>query len=280
MTVSVAKMKVLGSRSPRGFTLIELLVVIAIIAILAGLLLPALAMAKRTAHSVKCMSNLKQLGLAASMYRIEFGNGLPEEHWLLTVQRYGGITEKVRVCPTTKTFSAEEVKQRWREGGWIEPGTVNHNWIIGISAHQGSYAINGWIHGRDIFGPTGLSFPSEASVAHPSLTPYFADSVWQETWPMSGRNPLRDLFHGRDESGANNTRSVATDLNVIAIPRHAAPLSAAVTDFDPKNKLPGAVNVTFADNHVESVKLERLWWLYWHKEWIPHKRFQLADGEP
>ena len=235
------------------------------------MLLPALARAKMKAQQINCVSNAKQLTMATFMYVndngffVAYSNpNLPGSSlWMGTLIEYYAKTHAVRLCPVAREKAPLPASNT---AGACDTAWT---WTSSTPTLTGSYALNGWLYQdkasfrSDIPNPENLLFKKEASLQKPSLTPVVMDSVWVDLWPLASDPPPANLYL------CNGTANPPTIARCVT-PRHGwkSP-SAAPTTFDIRQRLPGAIDMGFADGHAAMPKLEQLWEFYWHLNYVP-----------
>jgi prepilin-type N-terminal cleavage/methylation domain-containing protein/prepilin-type processing-associated H-X9-DG protein len=264
------------TRNP-AFTLVELLIVIAIIAILASLLLPALSRAKQKSHSAVCLSNQRQINLSYTLKRDDGSQRLDQPEifdWFLDEIGRAQFGWVCPAAPVREGGGRGRVNSAW--GPIVSRAWGTANGTVGFTNRAGSYAFNWYLleAGLQRHDPSGQiltnDFTVEGQVQRSMLTPILADGVYESVAPLATDAPPTNLITGLSSEGLfQPLHRGAWALAAVAIPRHGN-RPKPVPVFWPTNQpLPGGVNVAFFDGHGETVKLDRLWQLYWHVGYQP-----------
>jgi prepilin-type N-terminal cleavage/methylation domain-containing protein len=228
----------------RGFTLIELLVVIAIIAILAALLLPALSASKEKAKRTSCINNLRQIGVAFTMYSGDYNNALTPPHWpgftdSKSASSAWRTSEAYRVTPGTDQITSGS------DGAGIPDGPWNLGLLFASQTCQNAKVFY---------------CPSAASMNPKWTYDYYSTSFpWPSTPTTSGDNEIRTGYSYLPQStvqqAIGNGRlgpAVATNINSLD------GIKSIMTDLiqnwgDIPHRTSGNVaglNALFSDAHV------------------------------
>jgi prepilin-type N-terminal cleavage/methylation domain-containing protein/prepilin-type processing-associated H-X9-DG protein len=272
------------SQQRSAFTLVELLVVIAVIAILASLLLPALSRAKEKGKGVQCLTNERQIALSYRLAFDEDGVGrlagpAVARWWMHQV----GLAEHGWICPSAP-FIPKKVRRDTPYYGTVDLAWKTTSWArvwqfysqdpleTAPGLRAGSYAFNFWFldPAQAWFEPQKWAFENEGDIRQPALTPVLGDGVYPWwTRPRATDQPPHNLALGY----VPGLDSPVETMTGLCIPRHGGRPSPVPQQWPPDQRLPGAITVSFFDGHAEQVQLERLWQLYWHKDYqTPAKR--------
>ena len=208
-------------RKSRAFTLVELLVVIGIIALLISILLPALSSARKQANTVKCATQLREIGNAFALYatenrqwyppsQIQPGAALPYEvggikaptnapglYWFNFINKYvtrntAGLNTNGR--PTAAQLAeAQQVKDRsviWGCAAFTPYGATRADTANGwdFNRVQTGYGMNGYPAYRADFPAANVSISADPSVpgGGPELVSYAFGGTWNATTPSNG----------------------------------------------------------------------------------------------